>query len=227
MRLLMALLLCFPVKADAGAWMQEPGAYFAAVEVAIEDDQQTGMLYVEYGLRPRLTFGVASWGRKPYRGDGRVFLKFPLVNDKPYVLAGEFSLGADVEDLDITPLYRAGLSWGRGLPNGWAGLDASVTWIDGETTTKVGATYGRNLSKRLKAIGQLRFEQGTDFSYEAEASLAWQVRPNLALRAGVAQSFGDDPTTKVIVGTWITGKRKADATRRPGLLSRLLRSDRR
>ncbi|MBM7069352.1 hypothetical protein [Actibacterium sp. 188UL27-1] len=230
-RVLVLLFWLCPAVALAGAWPQEHGAFFVSGEATLDGDQQTGALYAEYGVRPKLTFGADAWidvdalHLLRYRGAGRIFVRFPLSKpDAMNKFAAELSLGADVQDLDITPLYRAGLAWGRGLPKGWAQLEGSVEWLDGDTTTRLEGTYGRNLGQRWKAIGQLRLDHGLDVETEVEASLVWQAHPNLALKAGVAQRFGDTSQTKIVLGTWISHKpsRKGNAKVTGGPLRRLL-----
>lgn len=216
-RVLVMLVLFCPSAAMAGPWLRERGTFFFSAEIGVEEEGQTGAFYAEYGVRPKLTFGAHAWvdidglQEQRYRGAGRVFVRFPLSQpDRVHKLAMDLSLGAEVDDLDITPLYRAGLSWGRGLPKGWASVDASVEWLGGDTTTRIEGTYGRNLGQRWKAIGQLRLEQTQTFEPELEAALVWQARPNIAIKAGVAQRFGDNPGTKLVIGTWITGQAKSN-----------------
>ena len=145
-------LWVLPGGALSGAWLREEGSTYLSFSFeAPQEGNGWSALYLERGVRPRLTLGIDA-GRAAGRGDGQalVFARRPLgATDGPSRRAVELGLGARLEEgVGARPAARLGLSWGRGFVtrwgDGWAAVDSSVTgtWGDPDLTTKLDVTLG-------------------------------------------------------------------------------------
>jgi len=180
-----SLMLAEP--AVAGAWMREVGSTFLSFSTAVdENDKLDGALFVEHGLRAKLTLGLQvdmdmTQGRM---GDGAafVFVRRPIpLGERRYEMAYEVGLGSTIGD-DSTALLRVALSYGRGLSlwdkPGWAAVDAIVQWPtgDGDTTTKLDGTLGLNVSDRFQVMMQVFFsDTGSRQSTTLAPSVTWRA----------------------------------------------------
>lgn len=164
--LLFFLLAATP--ALCGPWMRDQGNGFAsfATESPITPGAPSySSLYIEYGLRPRLTIGFD--GRSDFSGTGSalIFARTPLWKGKHGRLAADIAFGAEwFPDLK-SPVIRPGLSWGRGYKLGerwgWMSLDATWAWNLKNSThrPKLEATVGLTLSERHKIMLQSTWER--------------------------------------------------------------------
>ena len=142
MKRAVAYLLAFLIagSADAGAWPRAEGSVFLSVgrtsSVVATPVGGLGLqsqdlsLFFEYGLTDDLTVGLdLSSGNGGDMTTGFVFARPPILQDFTKApLAATVALGVEDRDDGVTvPLLRAGLSWGRGLENGWLAFDTFYT----------------------------------------------------------------------------------------------------
>ncbi len=165
--LVLCLCLVWAVSAvRAGPWLREEGAGFLSLSGELHDaGRLEGGVYLEYGLRPKLTFGAKVDMRTvagiPSDGEAQVFLRWPLgARDGPWLMAYDLGLGARRSIEGTDPFARLGFSIGRGLGwgagGGWLVFDSTVELpFDGpDTLLKFDATLGRNLNDRWKVMVQ-------------------------------------------------------------------------
>ncbi|APX13579.1 hypothetical protein [Tateyamaria omphalii] len=201
--------------AGAGAWMREHGTGFLSYSgVYQETGKLDGSVYLEYGLRPKLTLGAKvdmdmTYGRAG-NGTGFLFLRKPiLIKEREYKIAYELGIGSTFGD-NSESLLRTVLSYGRGIKAwdryGWLAIDGTVEWAlgDGPDTLKLDTTFGLTLNDRFKVMMQM-FVSDTDGETgpTLAPSIIWQPRPKapsfvvgiegkdgvLALKLGMWRSF--------------------------------------
>ncbi len=198
--------------AAGGAWMREEGTGFLAFAPVYEETGRLdGSLYVEYGLRPKLTLGVKTDADMTQQqiGDGRgfIFLRRPIeFGDRPYKLAYELGVGSTFgHNTDL--LILTGLSYGRGIKigpkYGWLAVDSAVEWSLGESsdTAKLDTTLGLALTDKFKVMMQVFHSQTLKASATTLApSIIWQPRPEMA-----SYQFGLEAESGVLAikfGVW-------------------------
>jgi len=207
------LMLAEP--AVAGAWMREVGSTFLSFSTTVDENGQLdGALYVEHGLRPKLTLGLKidmdmTLGRM---GDGAafVFVRKPItLGERSYELAYEIGLGSTTGD-GATALLRVALSYGRGVnlwdKPGWVAVDATVEWPtdDSSTTTKLDGTLGMNVSDRFQVMMQVFFtDTGSSQSTTLAPSMIWRAAPDGPTRYQVGIE-AEDGSLGFKLGVWRT-----------------------
>ncbi|KIC50135.1 hypothetical protein [Tateyamaria sp. ANG-S1] len=203
------------LPAGAGAWMQEHRKGFLSFSGFYDETERFGgTIYLEYGLRPKLTIGAkvdASmvYGQVP-NGSGFVFLRKPIpIERHEFKIAYEIGLGSTFAET-YEPLLHTALSYGRGIKAwnkyGWIAIDGSVEWAlhDGSDTRKLDTTVGLSVTDRFKVMMQV-FVSDTDGNTTTTLapSVVWQPRPTapsfvvgiedkdgiLALKLGMWRSF--------------------------------------
>ena len=218
--LAICLWLATPQPGFAGAWLREEGTAFVSTGYTIfeladgQGRQEENTLFLEYGLRPRLTLGFSGSYNAASSGEGHVFLRFPIgTNTGPARTAVELGLGTKGDGVGYDPFLKTGVSWGRSLTfgerGGWINIDAAALWgLDGaDTRFKLDATLGRSLGDRVQIMGQAFAETGdagdsltlapsviiaskkgaTRFVIGAEAK--WGAGERTGLRFGLWQEF--------------------------------------
>lgn len=195
------LLLAEP--AVAGAWMREVGTTFLSFSTTVDENgQMDGALYVERGLRPKLTLGLKvdmdmTRGRM---GDGAalVFVRRPIgLGARSYEMAYELGLGSTTGG-GSTALLRVALGFGRGVSlwdkSSWVAVDAIVEWPadDRDTTTKLDGTLGLNVSDRFQMMMQVFYsDTGSIRSTTLAPSVIWRATPDGPTRYHVGIEAGD------------------------------------
>lgn len=213
MRLLLTLLLlALAPGAQAGAWLQEHKKGFLSYSGVYEETGRLdGTVYIEYGLRPKLTLGakVDADMTQGQLGEGTafVFIRKPIpTGKKNYKLAYDIGMGSTF-GLDAEPLLRTGVSYGRGITvkerHGWVAIDAAVEWAvnEGPDTLKLDSTVGLALNDRFKVMMQV-FVTSADGNASATfaPSVIWQPRPDGAsLVLGLED---EDGTLALKLGLW-------------------------
>ena len=209
--LLAALILPFP--ASGGAWMREVGTTFLSFGTTIYvNDETQGTVFVEYGLRPKLTFGLKidvnmNQGQTT-GGTFYVFLLKPIpTGTRPYKVAYEMAVGSSFGG-QSSALLRAGLSYGRGITvrekSGWLSIDTAAEWLarDDATTLKLDGTLGLTLTPQLQVMMQVFVSQtSTDTSTTLAPSAIWRPKPD----APTQYQFGleaKDGITALKLGVW-------------------------
>lgn len=209
---IMILCLLWSQSALAGAWMQEHKQGFLSYSTVYDDTGRLdGTIYLEYGLRPKLTFGakvdVDMTSGQVGDGTAFVFARKPIpTGDRAFKLAYDFGVGSTFGG-ETDPILRAGFSYGRGIKawdkHGWLAIDAAAEWTIDDTpdTYKLDTTLGLALSDRFKVMMQVFVsETGGDVTTTLAPSLIWQPRPK-------APSFvigieGEDGTFALKLGMW-------------------------
>lgn len=163
------LLFClWPMVCPAGPWLREEGAgFFSASTLMNENLSADHSLYIEYGLRPKLTLGAKVEARTALQRfedpSYVIFLRQPLNNEDGKLL---FAYDLGVGQRDKQTFLRLGFSLGRGIKwgkrYGWAVLDTSLD-LGRDPLFKADATLGLTLNDRWKAMAQL-FATQTDGS---------------------------------------------------------------
>ncbi|WP_299727213.1 hypothetical protein [uncultured Tateyamaria sp.] len=193
--MLLALLL-LPLPAGAGAWMRDEGKTFLSFGATVDEDQRVdGSIYVEHGLRPKLTLGFKAdmamdmTTGQPGDGTAFIFLRKPIpTGDRAYKLAYEVGVGGTFGS-ETVPLVRAGLSFGRGVTvwgkSGWVTLDTAVEWEtqSEEATFKVDGTVGLTLSDHFQVMMQVFWSRSEiDQATTLAPSLIWRPKPEGSTR---------------------------------------------
>lgn len=202
----------------AGAWAREKDELFIAAggNFLLSDGAQLPVhydptLYAEYGLSERLTLGLnlftADAGRQ---GALFFFARFPIGDmNAPDKFAVSVSFGARV-DANLLPekALRGGISWGRGLENGWLAIDASATKGTVDTTfrPKLDASWGHKWSDRWTTIAQLQTGQGLTDDYYAKIapSIIYEITPKINIHLGAVHAFTGDRGSALKFETWLT-----------------------
>ncbi|MEL7097288.1 MAG: hypothetical protein AAGM84_00530 [Pseudomonadota bacterium] len=164
MRVLAILLLLWAGPANAGPWLREAGTGFFALSGTVNERYEQGTsLYVDYGLRARLTIGaeldLTMPGAAPLSGSGRVFARMPLA-DGTWIASWHVGLGGRDLQGRLEPFASGGVSIGRGLNwkgrMGWLAFD---TRVDLGTSAvrqfKLDTTFGMQIGQRGKGMLQL------------------------------------------------------------------------
>ncbi|MEM6758597.1 MAG: hypothetical protein AAF601_03875 [Pseudomonadota bacterium] len=187
MRIILLFLLLSAGHATAGAWLRAEGTGFLSTSVLQGQDGSTETsVYIEYGLRPRLTIGFKGDATliagQLNNGTVLVFARRPIPRTNvDYKLSYTLGLGADI-DTQTRGVLRTQLSYGRGLTFadrfGWLAVDAIVDWslADDPDTVKLDTTVGLTLNDRFKVMIQIFVTHESDTSIKLAPSLIWQPR---------------------------------------------------
>lgn len=217
----LALCLCslcaLSSTAQAGAWPREPGDGFVSLGSMIRpDDSETAlafdpMLFVEYGLRPRLTVGLTAFTADG--GSTQSALAFATVPIGPADARHKFSLTAGLgayraaED-PTAPLASLGFAWGTGFDTGWLTIETQVIYhpTDQSWHPKLDATWGRNWTDRWTSTLQLTAGTGFDGSEYAQVSptVVFRLSDRLRTGLGLSQSLTGDRDIAIKLETWIS-----------------------
>ncbi len=219
-RVLLALVLWFSAATScaAGAWMRGEGEGFLSLRVNPYEDAESDTpsweqnLYIEYGLRPKLTIGAQVNYTAGEKGDGLLFVRLPLRDDdRPSKLAVEVGLGAESFDgISFDPFVKTGLSWGRGFSmgerNGWINVDGAVQIAteDKPELYKLDATVGLTLSDRFQVMGQ-SFLEGDENGESLNLVPSIIYRPkrgNMRIVVGLEHKTGRYERTGLRFGLW-------------------------
>lgn len=202
----------------AGAWAREKGTLFIAAggNLWLSDGSQLPVhydptLYAEFGFTDRITLGLdIHTADKGQIFSGFVFANVPIgpldgANRYAANLAYGFRTDATRPD-EI--LLRGGLSWGRGLSNGWLAVDASATFGTADATwrPKMDATWGHNWTDRWTTTLQLQTGQGftNDYYAKISPSVIWSFNDDVRLSLGYVQALTGDGGAGLKLETWLT-----------------------
>ena len=213
----LALFLLTASQATAGAWPREDGEVFlsfggnvALLGEAARPVYYDPTIYVEYGLTPRLTFGLDGFtADKGEAGSLFFFLRFPLYHSAAGDrFAATIATGATLMPngaLEETP--RLSLHWGRGMATGWMAADAEVKY--GLTRqiaqSKIDITWGFRFDDDWSSVvvGTAGIGLEGDFYAKFSPSLLYRVTDRISLRAGLVQALTGDLGTGISAETWI------------------------
>ncbi len=215
--LIFLLLIAFAAPAWAGAWLREKGTSFSALSVTAfkeEDDiyKYKSSLYTEWGLRPKLTIGLDAEEHQDLYGHALVFARIPVVDfGQSGRFAAEFGVGAHHRQYGTWAMYKATLSYGKGLQTGlgggWINVDAALENRTHEALIhKLDFTAGLSSGRRVDPLLQI------ETSYVSDRPWYWSVRPSLMYR----------PKSGKL--TWILGAERNSARDHTGFKFALWRS---
>lgn len=219
MRKIATLLFCLaPDMAFAGAWARAEGDLFIAAggNFLLSDGARLPVhydptLYAEFGASERVTLGLdfhtADAGRI---GTVYFFASFPIGDlESDNKFAANIALGSrfDAEKSTET-LLRGGISWGRGLENGWLAIDATASFgtEDGTFRPKVDATWGHRWSDKWMTTLQLQSGQGftNDYYTKIAPSLIYNFNDDVAIHLGAVKGLTGDRGAGLKLETWLT-----------------------
>ncbi|WP_439153881.1 hypothetical protein [Yoonia sp.] len=201
-----------------GAWTREKGQFFIAngSNLFLSDGSELPVhydptVYVEYGLTPRVTFGLdyhtADRGRIH---TGLVFASIPLIDTKGRDrFAASLGFGARVDrHHPVETLVRGGLAWGRGLDSGWLSVDASATYgtIDTAFRPKLDLSWGYHIADNWMASAQLQTGQGYSDDYYAKVAttVGYAVNDRYQINIGLIQAMTGDRGAALKLELWAT-----------------------
>ncbi len=209
--LIPALMLAHP--ADAGAWLRDEGTVFLSFSSTIDAlGRNTGSVYAEYGLRPKLTLGakvdVDMTAGQIGNGSALVFARKPIATGKhDFKLAYDFGIGATIEE-DPAALLHVGLNYGRGYTAwdraGWVSIDSALQWAESDAapTAKLDGTIGLTLNDHFKVMFQVFYSNtDSDATTTLAPSLIWtpNTDTNRTYQIGVESKDG---VLGVKLGLW-------------------------
>lgn len=212
-----AALLAQPVW--AGPWLREKGHVFLSFgeNLALSDGARLPVhhdphFYLEWGALETMTLGLSAFSGDAGRETtvevtARMAVDLGLPED--HKLAASFGLGGrHIEGTDaIETLAIAGLSWGRGLENGWLAAEARIALraSDGGTEGKLDVTWGHRFSPRWTGMLQLSVGQGhTGDVYAKLAPTAiLRVTDATQFTLGFTKGLTGDRGAGLSIGTWV------------------------
>ncbi|MWD26389.1 hypothetical protein E0K89_002750 [Aquicoccus sp. SCR17] len=204
----------YPGVAGAAAWPRGEGNSFATLSwrfaIGEEDAAGYGTLYYEYGLSPRLTFGLDAGGDPASRATSAIaFLRHsfsaPGAADQ---FAWEIGAGWADDDGTRRAVLRPGLSWGRGWEtawgNGWTGIEATYAIRDdGPGLAKIDTTFGVSHPGGALSILQLQLAKRDDRDTELAIAPSHVIplSDGLRLEMGGDYAFASE-TLSLKFGLW-------------------------
>lgn len=208
---LTALFLFFAAQTQvwAGAWLQEQESGFSAVTTTARKGDPYSLLenaiYVEYGLKPRITIGLDLNQKPGLSGHALVFARIPLGQaTRRNRFAFEIALGAYHWQGDWNPMSKSTLSFGHsfalGERAGWLSVDAAVEHRKDAPALfyKLDATTGLSGFNRFNPILQVETTRTSGLP------LMWAITPGVIIETKKAQ--------------WLVGiERKSVTTKTLGL----------
>lgn len=206
-------LVCvlFASPAWAGPWPRGQGHWFMAT--SSNWTQGPGgygffnTFYAEYGLTEQLTMVVdATLAHGQY--SGVAYTRLPIWHSsRGHRLALEMGGGISGDQ----PLFRAGLSYGRGLETrwgtGWMTVDAValVNTLTGRRSYKADMTLGLSPSNRWKMMMQVQtyMSEYGDYSATLAPSVVRRFGRSMWGELGVSHSLTGPGQTGLKLGVWI------------------------
>ncbi len=211
------LILLMTKPAFAGPWPREEGKVFLSFSYELTTDldgyaftevDHAAAIYGEYGLAPKLTFGIDLFrDLSTPEQTSIVFLRRTLTpSDATHQFALSFGLG----DQDNTTLTVLGASWGRGIAtrfgSGWMTVDAQARLRSSDGSLgKIDATLGLSPTDDWKLIGQLQLgtASGTNPTARLQTTAVRRISPSLNFEFGVLYGLHNDSAAGVKSGLWI------------------------
>ncbi len=221
---LMAFLIWLvPAATLAGPWPRDPGDIFVSVSYNAATDAvalwnlqlmppetYTGV-YAEYGLTPRLTFGLDG-GFSEDGAYSAILLARYAIGDLDARMRYAVSLGAGRSGPPHQTQVQIGAHLGRGLQlagrSGWASLDmAGIHRLDSsDIAAKADLTLGLNLSDTWATIVQLQAGQysGSAAYLRIAPSVVRTISPRLKMEIGLTGEVLGSRQVGAKLATWIS-----------------------
>jgi hypothetical protein len=216
-----SMILLLSVPANAGPWPREEGKVFLSFSyetttdlngIALLDFDHAASAYGEYGLTPRLTFGIDLFRNLSASEQTSIlFLRRALArSDATHQFAISLGLGTTDAGAASQSLAMLGFSWGRGISTGWGAgwttVDAQARLTSsGDTQGKIDATLGISPTEDWKFIGQLQLDaaSGTDTTARLQTTAVRRLSSNLNLEFGLLYGLHNDSTAGLKSGLWL------------------------
>ncbi|MDX1782131.1 MAG: hypothetical protein R3256_12535 [Thalassovita sp.] len=209
--LVLFALLLLPDPARAGAWLREQGGGFLSVSTYLLEAGSGGQnyagIYLEYGLKPRLTLGLDLGRGVSGHTKSIAFLRLPLGSaDGPH----RFALDAGFGEIAGHPTFRPGFSYGygfdSGLGQGWLSLETMVEMDlrDRDTDYKVDLTIGLAPNHKLKLLLQLQSGRaaGDPFFLRVVPSLTRRIGKGWQAEFGFTRELIGGRASGLKLGLW-------------------------
>jgi len=216
-------LIAITVSASAawaGAWPREVGRTFlsfgSSFDVAYDDPggtrDQFHTLYVEHGLRPKLTLGLDAGISDQGHYSLVVFLRHPMMEKSEnhrFAFQGGFGLREDAAGSDY--LVQGGFAWGKGIDtrfgSGWMSMDTTLEYRieSADLVTKMDFTIGLKPKPRTKLMLQIQtgVEAGNDPFVRLAPSIARQFGEGRHLVLEAHFGVLNDDKAGIKLGTWL------------------------
>ncbi|MHA6263498.1 hypothetical protein ACXYMO_09860 [Arenibacterium sp. CAU 1754] len=222
MRRALAILLCcltVAPPARAGGWMRETGQFFLSTGNTLRKTPESlasnTEIYGEYGLKPRLTLGVAINDTSATYGHVIGFLRFPLGNlDKPHSMSLELGAGSHYRIGQWHAMFKSTLAYGRGFErrwgHGWMNIEATLERRLGEARPiyKLDTTIGQSSGARLRPMFKLGASHisGQPLSVTGSAHLMFDTKGKKKKTStwvlGIERKTGAVPATGIGFEVW-------------------------
>ena len=178
----------------SGAWPREVGRTFlsfgTSLDVAYDDPravrEQLHSLYVEYGLRPKLTLGLDGGIDDQGHYSALVFLRRPMMEkSKNHRFAFQGGIGRRKDAAGPDYMIHGGLAWGKGIDtrfgSGWMSMDTTTEYRfnSQDLMTKMDFTIGLKPKPRTKLMLQI------------QTGMTSGSAPFMRLAPSVARQFGE------------------------------------
>lgn len=217
--LLTVLVWAIGVGAQAGPWLREKGDVFLSFgqNLALTDGAHLPVhvdpnLYAEWGMSERMTLAFSA-----FSGDaGREktveiwgIRALPLPKDSPHRMTVSFGMAARQIDGQpgTEPLMMAGVSWGRGIQDGWLTTEAQVAFRpeSDRMEGKVDFTWGRRLGDRWTGYFMVTAGEGHtgDFYAKVSPNAILEVSDKVRLSMGLTQALTGDLGTGLTLSAWL------------------------
>jgi hypothetical protein len=160
LRCICLLLFLTGAQATAGAWPRQEHTAFSSVATqlnfgnVLNTAPSYNSAYLEYGLNGTHTLGLDAGRSSDGTFRAIAFLRMPWTTTKTgNPVAAELGLGI----IESQVVIRPGLSWGRGLKNGWLAADAQTELgQSGHFSAKLDMTLGLKDKRGRMLILQLQ-----------------------------------------------------------------------
>ncbi|MEX0318727.1 MAG: hypothetical protein AB3N21_12285 [Ruegeria sp.] len=211
-RTLLAIILALMATgpACAGAWLREKGTGFVAATTTVHRLEKyayeyKSSLYLEWGAFERVTLGLDVNEHQGLSGHALLFARLPIHDfGKAGRFAAELGAGAYHWQTTWAPMYKATLSYGKGLNtgwgNGWIAVDTALEYrTDQPLIRKLDLTTGLSSGRLLDPLLQV------ETTYIPGKPFYWSVTPSLIYRP------------KLLKSTWVLGIEQNALKSQPGL----------
>jgi len=215
---LAGLIAVLGSSVQAGAWARGEGKSFASVTAfatwpagrAPEMPDVYVSTYAEYGLSPRLTFGLdlgSADYANPDRHKALAFVRYTLTEASSANQAAiDFGAGRD----EAQPVVRLGLAYGRGMQmnghNGWFSAEATGHYAPQSNQHALSGNITVGISAgRMKYLAQVSGSQAYSGLQTATftPSVVRQLNDRMHLQLGAAIGLKNKPDPALKVGVWI------------------------